>query len=145
MKPDDTIQVLPPLCRWIPIPSIRDERGVLSFAEAHKVIPFSVERVFWIYDVPSHVSRGGHAHWTCSEVVVPICGAFTITLDDGRVRAAVRMDSPDRGVLIPAGVWCELGSFEPGTVLLVMASHPYDATGYVHDYDEYLKRIRIPI
>ena len=126
-------------CRTIRIPCVQDERGALAFAEAQRVIPFAVERVFWIYDVPTEASRGGHAHWTCNELVVPVSGGFTVVLDDGQVRRQVRMERPDEGVLIPAGVWCELLDFAPGTVLLVMASQPYQPEGYVHDYNEYKK------
>lgn len=123
----------------ISIPSVKDERGSLSFAEVRKVIPFDVERVFWIYDVPCEAVRGGHAHWTCAEVVVPVSGAFTMLVDDGKERMQVRMSSPQEGVLIEPGVWCELRDFEPGTVLVVMASQAYTPEGYVHDYEEYIK------
>lgn len=123
----------------ISIPSVKDERGSLSFAEVRKVIPFDVERVFWIYDVPCEAVRGGHAHWTCAEVVVPVSGAFTMLVDDGKERMQVRMSSPQEGVLIEPGAWCELRDFEPGTVLVVMASQAYTPEGYVHDYEEYIK------
>lgn len=134
-------RMLPEGCRLIPIPNVNDERGALSFAEVGGCIPFDVRRVFWIYDIPRAAQRGGHAHWTCSEVVVPVSGGFTMCLDDGRVRVDVRMHSPSVGILVPAGVWCELKDFEPGTVLVVMASEAYDAKGYVHDYMDY-KRMK---
>lgn len=138
---DDRKQmVLPSGCRLIAIPNVIDERGGLVFAEADSLIPFPVQRVFWIYDVPREAVRGGHAHWVCSEFVVPVTGAFTMVVDDGQRRAKVRLERPDEGILIPAGVWCELCDFEPGTVVVVMASHHYDAGGYVHDYADYLKQ-----
>ena len=134
--------LLPEGCCLLPIPSASDERGALAFAEAGSTIPFDVRRVFWIYDIPKEARRGGHAHWTCAEVVVPVRGAFTMLVDDGKVRAEVRMESPTTGILIPAGVWCELKDFDKDTVLVVMASHPYDSGGYVHDYKDY-KNIKI--
>ena len=36
----------------ISLPQIIDERGNLPFIEENKHIPFIVQRVFWIYDVP---------------------------------------------------------------------------------------------
>ena len=123
----------------IPIPRVFDERGALAFAESDTTIPFTIRRVFWIYDIPSKAQRGGHAHWQCSEVVIPISGAFTMLLDDGKEKRKVRMSSPDEGILVPAGVWCELKDFSPNTILLVLASHPYDPQGYEHDYNQYLK------
>ena len=130
---------MPKGCRLISIPGVRDERGELAFAEVQKEIPFDVRRIFWIYNVPDGAVRGGHAHWECAEVVVPVCGAFTIMLDDGQCRVSLHMTSPHEGVLIPPGVWCELRDFQPGTLLVVMASQTYNPVGYVHSYEQYLK------
>lgn len=128
---------MPRGCRLIDLPERKDSRGCLSFAEGRKEIPFVIERVFWIYDVPEGAERGAHSHRECAEVVVPVCGAFDMMVDDGVTRTTVHLDSPCRGILIPAGVWCRLENFAPGTICVVMASHPYNAAGYVHDYSEY--------
>lgn len=61
-------------------------------------------------------------------------------VDDGMSRSEVCLSEPTEGILIPAGVWCELKDFEPGTVLVVLASHSYDAEGYINDYEEYRKQ-----
>jgi len=131
---------LPDGCKLIDIPHASDERGELSFAEAESVIPFGIRRVFWIYNIPENAIRGGHAHWQTSEVVIAVQGAFTMRVDDGNMQTDVRLTSPTQGILIPPGIWCELRDFENGTVLVVMASHPYEAKGYVHNYEEYKKR-----
>lgn len=130
--------VLPSGSYLIDLPQASDARGSLTFATAGQEIPFPIQRVFWIHDIPAGTRRGGHCHNTCSEVVVAVRGAFRMTVDDGRVRGDVWMDSPRRGILVPAGTWCELTDFEPGTLVMVMASHPYDATGYCHSYDDFL-------
>jgi hypothetical protein len=49
--------------------SVRDSRGLLTFAEEMKDFPFPIKRMFWITDVPEHAKRGGHAHTTCKEIV----------------------------------------------------------------------------
>ena len=128
---------LPRGCRLISLPEHRDKRGCLSIAEWGSGIPFAIERVFWIYDVPEGEERGAHSHNECAEVVVPVCGAFDMTLDDGTTQATVHLDSPHTGILIPAGVWCRLSGFAAGTVCVVLASHPFNASGYVHDYATY--------
>lgn len=128
---------LPRGCRLINLPEHRDNRGCLSIAEWGSGIPFPIERVFWIYDVPEGEERGAHSHNECAEVVVPVCGSFDMTLDDGAVQATVHLDSPHTGILVPAGVWCRLSGFAPGTVCVVLASHPFNAAGYVHDYATY--------
>lgn len=128
---------LPRGCRLINLPEHKDKRGCLSIAEARNEIPFSIERVFWIYDVPKGESRGAHSHCECAEVVLPVHGTFDMTVDDGTTKATVHMDSPHTGILIPAGVWCQLSNFTHDTVCLVMASHPFNASGYIHDYATY--------
>ncbi len=131
------MDTLPEGVQIISIPNVLDARGGLTFAEEQVCIPFSIRRVFWIYDVPEGVMRGGHAHWECSEVVVPVNGSFTMLIDDGFHRSTVRIDSRNKGILIPAGVWCELSEFAPETILVVIASHPYNAAGYVHRYEDF--------
>mgnify|MGYP002626437223 CR=1 FL=1 len=140
MTDERSENLLPEGCRLIPIPCVGDERGRLAFAEGDSTIPFPVRRVFWIYDVPVEARRGGHAHWTCAEVVVAVQGGFTMYLCDGIAEAEVRMERADVGILVPAGVWCELRDFQPHTVLVVMASEPYGAQGYVHSFEEYKKQ-----
>jgi len=137
MMIQDCDNSLPGGCRLIPLAERCDERGCLSFAEVRHDIPFEVERVFWIYDVSEGQERGAHSHNECAEVVVPVCGSFDMMVDDGRTQAVVHMDSPHVGILIPPGVWCCLRNFSEGTVCVVMASHPYNAAGYTHDYEEY--------
>ena len=128
---------LPRGCRLIDFAEHKDKRGSLSIAEAKKEVPFVIERVFWIYDVPEGEERGAHSHRECAEVVVPVCGAFDMTVDDGITKATVHLDSPHTGILIPAGVWCQLSNFTGDARCVVMASHPYNASGYIHDYATY--------
>ncbi len=135
---------LPKGVKLIQLPQHVDTRGRLTFLEGNVHLPFAVERVFWITDVPSDVMRGGHAHWTCHEVVFAAKGSFEIEVDDGELCRTLTIDNPKTGILIPAGVWCELRHFAAGTVCVVMASTAYDATGYAHDRaswkEEKLKR-----
>ena len=142
MKIVMTTSSLPKGVSLIQLPHNVDERGHLFFLEGNVHIPFDVRRVFWISDVPHGKTRGGHAHWTCHEVVFPVTGRFIIEVDDGTCCASVTMDNPSQGLVIPAGVWCELKNFSEGTVCVVVASEPYDATGYVHNRDEWRKIVR---
>lgn len=127
---------LPHGCRIIDFPEFMDARGGLSFAESEGHVPFAVERVFWLYNLSGH-SRGGHSHGHCAQVVIAVHGAFDLLLDDGTTSATIHLDSPRRGVLIAPTVWDELKNFTEGTVVMVMASHHFDAEDYISDYDEY--------
>lgn len=126
---------------FIQVTQFVDERGKLQVLEAGKVFPFEIRRVFWISDIPEGRTRGGHAHWTCHEAVFAISGSFEIEIDDGKACHTYTIDSPTRGIMIPAGVWCELRHFTPGTVCLVMASQEYDASGYSLNRQEWLAEL----
>lgn len=129
--------VMPRGCRIIDFPQFMDARGGLSFAESQGHVPFAVERVFWLYNLSGCRSRGGHSHGHCAQVVVAVHGSFDLVLDDGEVATTIHLDSPHRGVLIAPTVWDELKNFTEGTVVMVMASHHFDAEDYISDYEEF--------
>lgn len=132
---------MPKGCKLIVTPKACDARGELCFMEGNGHIPFPIARVFFLYNIPEGATRGDHSHNTCVEVVFPVHGEFTMTVDNGKKRASIRMTKPHIGILIPPGVWCKLTDFEKGTVCAVVASHKYDASGYTLSYEEYIKGI----
>ena len=121
----------------IEFPEHTDSRGSLSIAE-RALLPFEVCRVFWIYDIGVGKTRGGHAHRSCEEVVIPVSGSFEMFVDDGKSQKTYMMDSPRMGIYIKKNVWCELRKFAPGTICLVLASEEYNQEGYVNDYEEFI-------
>ncbi len=141
MDNETEISNLPGGCRLIHLSEIMDERGALTFLQEGMGVPFSIERVFWVWGVPPGKSRGGHAHRTCDQVLFPLGGSFRIQVDDGKSQVGVLMDSPTCGILIPAGVWCNLTEFQEGTVCLTVASHPYSAEDYINSYEDYLMEV----
>lgn len=125
----------------VQLPHFDDERGCLSVIDAKDDFPFSVKRVFWITDVPAGAQRGGHAHWTCHEAVFALSGSFRLTVDNGRERFDFSLDNPHKGAVIPAGAWCELSDFAPGTVCLALASEEYEPSGYVHVKEQWSEQL----
>lgn len=123
-------------CQLVTVPLYTDERGSLCFAESTQ-LPFPIERVFWIYDVPDGKTRGGHAHATCAEIVFPVSGSFDIWVDDGTNEQTYHLSSPQEGILIPPCVWCELRNFSPNTICVVLASEAYNSEGYINEYTSF--------
>lgn len=119
--------------------AVGDERGTLTVAPWGSEAPFPVKRIFWISGVPQGQMRGGHAHKTCHELLYVLSGAFTLDIEtaDGRT-LSVRMDNASDGIVVMAGEWCVLRDFAAGTVVMVMASEDYDASGYIHSHEEFL-------
>jgi hypothetical protein len=46
------------------LPVIPEQRGNLTFAEGRRHVPFAIERIYYLYDVPTGATRAGHAHKT---------------------------------------------------------------------------------
>jgi dTDP-4-dehydrorhamnose 3,5-epimerase len=116
----------------------RDSRGRLLSLEVGRDIPFEIARVYFLYGSASGDERGFHAHRQLEQWAICVAGACTIILDDGRARAEVRLDSPEKSLHIGAMIWRELKDFSPEAVLMVFASAPYDAADYVHDYQSFV-------
>lgn len=125
-------------CKLVRLPRARDERGSLTFIESHRHVPFAMQRVYYLYDVPRGESRGGHAHRALRQLVIAIAGSVRIELDDGRERRTFTLDSPDEGLLIVPMIWRELSEFSPGAVCMVLASEPYDPEDYIHDHTRFV-------
>ena len=49
-------------CNSINIGVIHKEKGNITVLENLKNIPFKIERIYYLYDVPGGEERGGHAH-----------------------------------------------------------------------------------
>ena len=117
-----------------------DLRGSLTAAEFSN-LPFAPRRLFTVYDVPSESVRGSHAHRTCAQFLVCTLGAVSCLVDDGSAREDIRLASPDVGLHIPPMIWGTQWKYTRDAVLLVLASHPYDAADYIRDYEEFLEAL----
>ena len=129
-----------PAVRLLQFPLIAERRGSLSYGQYDEHLPFVPLRYFVVFDVPADQVRGNHAHRRASQVLVCVKGSCQVTIDDGRSRDSVVLDSPARGVSIPPLVWATQQKFSNEAVLLVLASEGYDPDEYITDYDEF-KRI----
>ena len=120
----------------IDIPKIEDRRGNLSVIEKD-CIPFDIKRVYYLYDVPSDAYRGGHAHKEQFELLIALSGSFNVVLDNGKNKQTITLNKPNKGLLIPTGVWRELEDFSAGSVCLVLASDEFLESDYIRDYNDF--------
>lgn len=125
-------------CRVIDLPKVTDQRGSLTVIEAARHVPFNIKRVFYLYDVPRRVERGGHALKACHQFLTAITGSFDVILDNGIEKRRVHLSQPYCGLYIPPMIWRELDSFSSGSVCLVLASEFYSAKDYYRDHAEFL-------
>lgn len=116
-----------------------DERGQLVALEERKDYPFSVKRVYYLYDTKQGVRRGYHAHKCLEQILVCVSGSCKIHLDNGYEQEEVLLDRPTLGLYVGNNMWREMYDFSPDAVLLVLASQLYDEADYIRDYNEFLK------
>jgi hypothetical protein len=126
----------------VDLPQIRDPRGDLTFIEGEKHIPFSIARVYYIYNAPVDAERGGHAHKVLEQVVFALSGSFRMKVDDGYEQKEYWLRDPSKGLHIKKMIWREMDCFSQGAVCMVLASHRYDEEDYYRDYREFLKAAR---
>jgi dTDP-4-dehydrorhamnose 3,5-epimerase-like enzyme len=127
------------LIKIINFPSIGDNRGSLIAMETMGKIPFNIKRAYFIFDTRKNVSRGFHAHKDLQQVAVCVAGKCRMTLDNGKKREDVWLDSPNKGIFIDKYIWREMHDFSGDCVLLVLASEHYSELDYIKSYDEFLR------
>lgn len=116
-----------------------DERGSLIALEEEKNIPFTIKRVYYLFDTGEGVRRGFHAHRSLKQVAIAVRGSCRFLLDDGKEKIDIRLDHPQQGLLIESFVWREMYDFSPDCVLMVLADNLYDESDYVRDYATFLQ------
>lgn len=124
-------------CPILHLPKIFNNQGNITPVEGNINIPFDIERIYYLYDVPGGASRGGHAHKKLQQLIVSASGSFDVLIDDGINRKTVHLNRPYYGLLLKSGIWRELLNFSSGAICLVLASLPYDEEDYVRDYSEF--------
>lgn len=129
-------------CRVIQLPKLTMAEGSITPIEGSDTIPFDIERVFYLYDVPFDASRGGHAHRRLQQVIICMMGSFDVIVDDGRVRRTVTLRRADQGLYVPIFIWAELVNFSSGAVCLTLASMAFEEIDYIRQYEDFLRHRR---
>ena len=119
-----------------------DHNGSLVALEKGSDFPFEIKRVYYIWGTAAKVTRGKHAHRKLEQVIVCTSGSCDFTLDDGRERVTVHLDSPAQGLYIKHNIWREFSNFSPDCVVMVLASEHYDESDYIRDYQKFLSEVK---
>ena len=120
-----------------------DHNGSLVAVEGGLDIPFEIKRVFYIWGTNKETIRGKHSHKNTQQLVVCVSGSCEFTLDNSKNREGIHLNDPSKGLLIKVGTWGEFTNFSHDCVVMVMASHHYDESDYIRNYDEFLDQSKI--
>lgn len=126
-------------CRLIDVPAHADERGRLAAIELSGLLPFAVDRMFWVTGLANGARRGEHANDLVHELIVCVAGVLRVTVDDGATQRSFTLDSSARGLYLPAGLWAVQEALADSTTYVVLANLTYvdSLPGYIREYDAY--------
>lgn len=115
------------------------ELGYLTPLEIGEDIPFAVNRIYYISDVPFTACRGFHSHRKLEQVLICVKGNVKIRIKTYLEEDIVELNNSNYGLYIGNMVWREMFDFSEDAVLLVFASEHYDESDYIKDYNIYLE------
>jgi hypothetical protein len=125
-------------CSLMQLPKIHNRAGNITPINGNVEVPFQIRRVYYLYDVPGGEDRGGHAHYELQQFIVAASGSFDVLLDDGINKRTVSLNRPYFAIHVVPGIWRELTNFSSGSICMVLASHIYEASDYIRDYNLFL-------
>jgi len=121
------------MAKLITLPNYNDARGSLTVLDdIEKLLPFKVNRVFYIYNVDDSV-RGGHRHHKTVQAAICIKGGCVVFNNDSIVKEEFLLDSPSQCLILETYDWHQMHSFTPDAIFLVFASEVYDAADYIYE------------
>ena len=124
------------------MPTFSDDRGNLTVGEMQGEFPFIPARYFIVFDVPFGTLRGEHAHKECQQFLLCVKGSCKALLDDGQDRKEVVLDCPNVGLYMPPMIWGSQYQYTADCALLVLASHPFQSSDYINNYNDFLQEIK---
>ena len=119
------------MAQLVILPTVSDSRGDLTIIE--KLLPFSIKRVYYIYNVKDSSIRGGHRHKANRQALICVAGSCEIFVNNGKTEETFLLDSPKKCLILECEDWHTMEKFSPDAVLLVLASHCYDASDYIDE------------
>ena len=126
-------------CNVLELPKAHNRAGNLTSIENNINIPFETKRIYYLYDVPGGIERGGHAHKNLEQLIIAVSGSFDVLIDDGANRKIIHLDRPNFSLHIVPGIWRELLNFSSGSICLVLASEKFDESDYIRNRKDFLK------
>lgn len=128
--------------KLIELNTIVEHDGILSVGEMKRDIPFEIQRVFYIYNVPSkNIVRANHASVNTDFFIHTVVGSVCIELFDGKNTTKFKLDKINKGVYVSKLTWIRVMDFSENAVLQVYANNTYEKCEYIKDINEYKKYI----
>ena len=115
--------------------------GTLVPFSLTKQIPFKTKRIFIIYGNKNFV-RGNHAHYKCSQFLIPIYGDIEVDLENKKTKNIKKLTyKKKQGLLIKPKTWCRIKFKSNHSILMVFCDREYEYKDYIEKYNFFLKFI----
>lgn len=124
-------------CKIIKLPKFQDNRGIISVIEGRNNISFDIRRIYYLYDVPRGLERGGHAHRKLQQFIIALTGSFDIIINDSVSKKTIHLNCSDYGLYLPSMIWQNINNFTFGSICLVLASEYYDKNDYIDIFSDF--------
>jgi len=124
--------------KHLKLESIFDDRGGLLPIEFNS-LPFVPQRVFLTHHLNQNVTRGGHAHRKCHQILIPVVGMFEVKLIGLGGSDEILLERINSAVYIPPLVWSSQKTLSLDSALLVIASDSFDQEDYIYTIEETLE------
>lgn len=121
----------------ITFPTFGGKGGLLSFGEYDQHVPFSIERIYWSYDIEDMTERGNHYHPHSARVIISMQNHIEITLENlqGEINT-YQLTNPNQGLFIPKNHWISM-RLEKDVIMLAVASTKFEEGESVNDYAKF--------
>lgn len=112
--------------------------------ESGKNVPFPIQRVFTINAHREGLVGGRHSHRMCSQLIVCLHGECDVVCkaDGEDDSVTIRLDRPNKAVLLPPSIWGEQIYRRDDTVLMVLCDQGYNETDYIRSFDDHIDHRR---
>jgi hypothetical protein len=112
------------------------KRGNLGVLDQIELIPFTVSRLFFHYNISAGSLRGQHAHKVCRQLLIPVQGFCDIELQNQYGVITFKFQEGQFGILIPPLTWVQMSGFSEDFVALTLADQHYEPSDYIYNFRE---------
>lgn len=108
--------------------NFNDDRGTLVPIDSE--LPFTPKRIYTIF---GSKQRGGHRHKKNQQLLVCLQGSCTVYVNNGKEEREFVLPNPATALYLLPEDWHLMKNFSEDSILLVIASEPYDVNDYIDE------------
>ena len=120
----------------------KKKKGTLNPFYLQKDVPIKTKRIFIIYG-KKNFYRGDHAHYKCSQYLVPIFGSMMVEYENatGKYKKELSLRRKE-GLLLKPKTWCKISFKTDNSMIMVFCDRDYEYKDYIENYNQFLRIIK---